>query len=75
METESKNKPQITSKRIQDIEEELRQFDLDYKYGPCIDLTRKQRWERAEKFGLNPPQSLFKYLDNNETSVLAEALQ
>lgn len=25
----------------------LRQFDLASKYGPCTDLSRLERWERA----------------------------
>ncbi|KAF9896001.1 hypothetical protein BX616_008365, partial [Lobosporangium transversale] len=31
------------------VEKTLRQFDLASKYGPCIDLTRLERWERAYK--------------------------
>ena len=27
-----------------------------YEYGPCIGVTRLQRWERAEALGLDPPQ-------------------
>lgn len=34
---------------------ELRSFDLCQKYGPCVGLSRLERWERAEKLGLNPP--------------------
>ena len=26
-----------------------------YEYGPCIGVTRLQRWERADVLGLNPP--------------------
>ncbi|KAI0769260.1 DNA polymerase delta, subunit 4-domain-containing protein [Irpex lacteus] len=33
----------------------LRVFDLSYEYGPCIGMTRLQRWERADALGLNPP--------------------
>ncbi|CAD6245768.1 unnamed protein product [Miscanthus lutarioriparius] len=28
-------------------EEELRQFDMDMSYGPCISVTRLRRWEPA----------------------------
>ncbi|ESW31010.1 hypothetical protein PHAVU_002G201200 [Phaseolus vulgaris] len=41
----------------------LRQFDLNIAYGPCVGITRLARWERAQRFGLNPPpeiQSLLK---------------
>ncbi|KAL5513407.1 hypothetical protein ACEPAH_3806 [Sanghuangporus vaninii] len=33
----------------------LRVFDTSYEYGPCIGMTRLQRWERAHALGLNPP--------------------
>ncbi|KAG6424806.1 hypothetical protein SASPL_115226 [Salvia splendens] len=36
-------------------EEVLRQFDMNMAYGPCIGMNRLDRWERANKFGLNPP--------------------
>ncbi|KAL5201690.1 hypothetical protein ABZP36_036044 [Zizania latifolia] len=39
-------------------EEQLRQFDMDLKFGPCIGVTRLQRWERASTMGLHPPTHL-----------------
>ncbi|XP_074586440.1 uncharacterized protein LOC141842122 [Curcuma longa] len=36
-------------------DEKLRQFDMDMRYGPCIGLSRTDRWERAAVMGLNPP--------------------
>ncbi|KAL2941393.1 DNA polymerase delta subunit 4 [Bienertia sinuspersici] len=27
-------------------------------YGPCIGLTRLDRWNRANKLGLNPPKEV-----------------
>ncbi len=30
-------------------------FDLSYEYGPCVGVTRLERWERALALGLNPP--------------------
>ncbi|GFO10551.1 DNA polymerase delta subunit 4-like [Plakobranchus ocellatus] len=32
----------------------LKQFDLTLEYGPCIGISRLDRWERAEKHGLKP---------------------
>ena len=26
-----------------------------YEYGPCVGVTRMERWERAAALGLNPP--------------------
>ncbi|CAM8968443.1 unnamed protein product [Rhodiola kirilowii] len=42
----------------------LRQFDLNMVYGPCIGMSRLERWERAKKLGMNPPghiESLLTY--------------
>lgn len=39
-----------------DVEEILRQFDMNMAYGPCLGLSRVERWERAHRIGLNPPQ-------------------
>ncbi|KAK8967465.1 hypothetical protein KSP40_PGU007555 [Platanthera guangdongensis] len=36
-------------------EDRLRQFDLDWRYGPCIGMTRMERWNRATEMGLQPP--------------------
>jgi len=37
------------------IHQMLRFFDMSYEFGPCVGMTRLERWERAEAFGLNPP--------------------
>ncbi|KAK9842279.1 hypothetical protein WJX81_004398 [Elliptochloris bilobata] len=41
-----------------DALETLRQFDLTGRYGPCTGLTRLERWERAAKLGLHPPEEV-----------------
>ena len=38
-----------------DLEETLRQFDMDMHYGPCLGLKRLERWERAHRMGMKPP--------------------
>ncbi|KQJ95248.1 DNA polymerase delta subunit 4 [Brachypodium distachyon] len=43
-----------------EAEEERREraaceFDMDMRYGPCLGLTRAQRWRRAAALGLAPP--------------------
>ncbi|CAL1714040.1 unnamed protein product [Somion occarium] len=37
------------------IHQILRVFDLSYQYGPCIGVSRLERWNRADALGLNPP--------------------
>ncbi|KAG0367369.1 DNA polymerase delta, subunit 4-domain-containing protein [Gamsiella multidivaricata] len=39
-------------------EKTLRQFDLSPKYGPSLDVTRLERWQRAFELGLNPPRDV-----------------
>lgn len=33
----------------------MRQFDMNMAYGPCLGMSRRARWERAQRLGLNPP--------------------
>lgn len=40
------------------IDKLLHAFDLNYKFGPCIGLTRLERWERAHRIGLDPPEEV-----------------
>lgn len=42
-------------KEMDDPELILAQFDVDTKFGPTLGMTRLERWERAERFGLEPP--------------------
>ncbi|KAF9330990.1 hypothetical protein BG006_006108 [Podila minutissima] len=48
----------IHQEDLAETEKVLRQFDLTSKYGPCTDITRLERWERASLLGLNPPQEI-----------------
>jgi len=55
----------------------LRVFDLSYEYGPCIGMSRLQRWERAEALGLNPPVAVKDILlaeQSKEGSTMAECV-
>jgi len=44
----------------------LRTFDLSYQYGPCIGMTRLERWSRAETMGLNPPKEIKEILESKQ---------
>ncbi|XP_061628007.1 DNA polymerase delta subunit 4 isoform X2 [Phyllopteryx taeniolatus] len=39
-------------------QQKLRQFDLDWRYGPSTGISRLQRWDRAKIHGLNPPEDI-----------------
>ena len=43
-------------------ESQLRQFDLDKRYGPCVGMTRTERWRRAEELGRAPPPAVLALL-------------
>ncbi|KAI0351351.1 hypothetical protein OH77DRAFT_1429900, partial [Trametes cingulata] len=47
----------------------LRVFDLSYEYGPCVGISRLDRWERAEALGLNPPPEVKEILMTKEGST------
>ncbi|KAN0109117.1 DNA polymerase delta, subunit 4 domain containing protein [Russula decolorans] len=46
----------------------LRIFDLTYEYGPCVGVTRLERWERAAALGLNPPLEVREIMMTKEGS-------
>ncbi|KNC74294.1 DNA polymerase delta, subunit 4, partial [Sphaeroforma arctica JP610] len=41
----------------------LRSFDLESEYGPNVGMTRRQRWDRAAKFGKEPDQAILDLLN------------
>ncbi|XP_076583534.1 DNA polymerase delta subunit 4 [Chaetodon auriga] len=47
--------------------QKLRQFDLDWRFGPCTGISRLQRWERAKLHGLNPPEEIRDLLSQTHT--------
>ncbi|KAH7424963.1 hypothetical protein KP509_11G034200 [Ceratopteris richardii] len=55
-------------------EEALRQFDMNMRYGPCLGMSRLERWERARMLGMNPPVEVKRILDQKKgaTSCLWE---
>ncbi|KAI8082941.1 DNA polymerase delta, subunit 4-domain-containing protein, partial [Halteromyces radiatus] len=46
---------EIHQTHLSDMDKKLRAFDLNYQYGPCVGLSRLERWERAQALGLHPP--------------------
>ncbi|PWN52455.1 hypothetical protein IE53DRAFT_385101 [Violaceomyces palustris] len=48
------------------IQHMLRVFDLDPTYGPCIGMTRLERWERAHELGENPPREIYEILTTKQ---------
>ncbi|KAJ7228227.1 DNA polymerase delta, subunit 4-domain-containing protein [Mycena pura] len=44
----------------------LRVFDLSYEFGPCVGVTRLERWMRAQALGLSPPNEVRDMLDSRQ---------
>lgn len=44
----------------------MRDFDLSPRYGPCVGITRLDRYRRAEKMGLKPPIEVIQILETEE---------
>ena len=36
----------------------LKQFDLDYRFGPCYGIPRMERWNWAKSRNLEPPDNV-----------------
>ncbi|GJP44108.1 hypothetical protein CLOM_g3512 [Closterium sp. NIES-68] len=47
-----------------ETERALQLFDMDMAFGPCTGLSRRERWERASRLGLNPPPHVRTLLDS-----------
>ncbi|XP_028833806.1 DNA polymerase delta subunit 4 [Denticeps clupeoides] len=62
---ESEPEIPVISERERDLQE-LKTFDLDWHFGPCIGISRLQRWERAALHGLDPPREIKELLQSNE---------
>jgi len=48
-------------------EQEMKQlcaFDQNEVFGPCLGITRLERWERAQRLYLDPPLCVFDTLDS-----------
>lgn len=50
------SEPQPSSSKAAEEEDFkiLKEFDLNWEYGPSMGITRLERWNRAAKHGLNP---------------------
>ncbi|TFK71666.1 WLM-domain-containing protein [Pluteus cervinus] len=57
------------------VHEILRVFDLSYEYGPCIGMTRLERWERAAALGLNPPSEIREILQTKQGATQVDLAQ
>ncbi|KAG8951885.1 hypothetical protein FRC04_005577 [Tulasnella sp. 424] len=50
----------------------LRTWDLSYEYGPCVGMTRMERWQRASKLGLDPPEIVRLILETEKEDELTD---
>ncbi|KAL6507106.1 hypothetical protein OROHE_022005 [Orobanche hederae] len=57
-----------------DKEEVLRQFDMNMTYGPCIGMSRLERWNRANSLSLHPPKEIENLFKVDVVKVNSECL-
>ncbi|PPQ75443.1 hypothetical protein CVT26_016217 [Gymnopilus dilepis] len=69
------NLPMINTGKHTKIHEILRVFDNTYEYGPCVGMTRRERWDRAQAMGLNPPKEIDDILKTQEGSTQVDLVQ
>lgn len=62
--------PQDTTAEIREIEpglkisweeaeRRLREWDMNSRFGPCMSMTRLERWQRADKLSMDPPVFIY----------------
>ncbi|GAA5846141.1 hypothetical protein JCM9279_005834 [Rhodotorula babjevae] len=56
----------IHADEMDDIEIILRVFDAEEEYGPCSRISRLERFERAQKLGLNPDPEIGEILRSED---------
>lgn len=42
---------------------------MNMAYGPCIGISRLERWHRAKKFDLNPPEEIEELLKSSNVKL------
>lgn len=52
------------------IKKTLLFFDLDPKYGPAYGLTRRERFNRAKKLGLEPSDEILRFIEMDSDSAV-----
>lgn len=60
-----KQKPEVTNllNYGENVDTVLKAFDTCQMYGPAGSMDRMNRWLRADKLYLNPPQRVFEILN------------
>jgi DNA polymerase delta subunit 4 len=64
------SKPSTSKKDVDEDQQVLKNFDLTWEYGPCMGITRMERWNRADKHELNPPQSIKDLIEQHKKDKL-----
>lgn len=65
---------EIHREGLDEVDKLLRDFDLNYAYGPCVGIKRIDRWERAKNLELNPPEFVKDSLVGPNASMYQESL-
>jgi hypothetical protein len=66
---QQKQQAQVSVDDNDEIEKKLTKFDLTHNYGPCKGITRLERYERAVRFNLSPPEEIKALITNDELNI------
>ncbi|KAG5355812.1 DNA polymerase delta subunit 4 [Yarrowia sp. B02] len=58
--------PDVHPEDVNNCEKILKNFDFTVDFGPVVGLTRLERWNRAQKLGLNPPALVKQILETKQ---------
>ena len=72
--TSTKVSSTLTQDEIDSARKLLCQFDMNFKYGPCVGIGRTFRWERAQKFELDPPTRVIEILRDKRYQMAIDDL-
>jgi hypothetical protein len=57
-------KPVIRPQQLTEFEQQLlHRFDLNPSLGPCMSISRSQRWLRAHRLGKQPPREVMDVIE------------
>jgi len=62
----------MTKEEENAIRRELKAFDLDVRFGPCVGLQRSMRWDRARNLSLDPPPRIKELLEDCKAKNLPD---
>jgi hypothetical protein len=72
----AQTKPLIRPQQLTEHEQQLlHRFDLNPSLGPCMSISRSQRWLRAHRLGKQPPREVMDVIERVGAAADASILE